>query len=95
MSEETPAREGPVTIKLLDPFQWGDSETVAELTLTPTPRAFKDVGLLMKADGSILFQPYPLAQVGMKLAGRPSVAVDKLSVRDMNALATAVLGFFA
>lgn len=90
MSEE----EKPVNVvTLCKPLQIG-SETVDELVLNPTPRAYKDFSLPMSGEGMILFQPYTLAKIGLIMAGKPSALVDKLDVKDMNALALKVMDFF-
>lgn len=82
------------TVKLSDPVQFGKDELVEELVVKPTARAFREFSLPMKEDGTILWQPYTLATVGVKMAGHPPAFVDKLSVRDMVALSHVVMGFF-
>lgn len=85
-----------VTVKLSAPVQFGkDSDPVTELVLKPTPRAFKDFSLPMTADNGVLFQPYALALVGLKLAGIAGgpAFLDKMSISDMNEVAREVMGF--
>ena len=84
----------PVTIKLSTPVQFGkDSEPIAELVLKPTARAFRELTLPIKDDGTVLFQPYELAKIGLKLAGQPAPVLDLMDVADMMEVATAVMGF--
>lgn len=89
---ETPS----VTITLRKPIPYGKGQSIESLELKPNARAFRDFGLPMGADKSIVFQPYPLAVVGLKLAGHHVNAaqlVDKLDSKDMHEIAMAVFGF--
>lgn len=84
----------PVTLTLRAPVQFGkDSEPISELVLKPSAKAFRDFALPMQGDGTILFQPYELAKVGLRLAGQPAPVLDMLDPADMWELAQAVLGF--
>lgn len=84
----------PVTIALRTPVQFGrDAEPIAELTIKPNARAFRDFSLPMREDGTILFQPYELAKVGIKLAGHPTAVLDLMDPADMWEVAQAVMGF--
>jgi hypothetical protein len=84
-----------VTVKLKFPVELG-SETVEELVLKPNSRLYKDVAL-EGGNGSITFKPYPLAVVGVQLAGRTAAAhvVDKMHPSDMMRVAEAVMGFLS
>lgn len=85
-----------VTITLRKPIPYGKDQMIEELVLKPNARAFRDFGLPMGADKSIVFQPYPLAIVGLRLAGHHVNAaqlVDKLDSKDMHEIAMAVFGF--
>ncbi len=93
MDEVAQPKSSTTTIKLLDPVQFGE-ELIEELLIKPTARACKDFSLPMSAEGSLVYQPYALAAVGVKMAGRPPALLDKMSVRDMNTLGLAVLSFF-
>ena len=84
----------PVIIKLSSPVQFGrDAEPITELTLKPTARAFKEFTLPMKDDGTVMFQPYELAKVGLKLAGHPAPVLDLMDPADMMEVAAAVANF--
>ncbi len=87
------APSGPTKLKLREPIHFG-KDLIEELTVKPTSRAFKEYALPMKDDGTIMFQPYTLASVGVRMAGHPNALVDKLSVGDMMALARVVMSFF-
>lgn len=67
---------------------------VQELDLKWSPAAFRDYALPMREDGTILFQPYALAEIGVKLAGKPRIMVDKLGPEDFMELAQKVMSFF-
>ncbi len=85
-----------VTVKLRVPVEFGkDAAAIEELVLKPTARAFKEFSLPMKEDGTILFEPYKLASVGVRMAGLPNAVVDKLDVEDMVEIAQEVMTFFA
>jgi hypothetical protein len=76
---------------------FGKEQVIEELVLKPNSRAFKDYELPMREDGTVLFQPYALAVVGLKMAGHIAGAaqiVDRLCVADMMAVSHAVMGFF-
>jgi hypothetical protein len=85
----------PVTVTLHEPVQFG-SELVSELVLRPLARAFKDVkmGIPTSGSGSLEYEPYALAAVGCRMAGRPDAFVNQLSIPDMNEIAAVVLSFF-
>jgi hypothetical protein len=98
MSEpETSPEKKPasVTVKLTEPIEFGKDTVIEELVVRPTARAFREFSLPMKEDGTVLYQPYALAAVGVKMAGQPNAIVDKLSVKDMSALAQVVMGFLS
>lgn len=81
-------------IALRVPVQLGEQgELVRELTLKPSARAFRDFSMPLKDDGTILFQPYALAAVGVKLAGQPPAFLDRMDPADMVEVAQAVMGF--
>jgi hypothetical protein len=82
----------PVVVSLREPVKLG-AVTVDSLTLKPSGRAFRNFSLPMTADGGILFQPYELAAVGVKMAGHPAILVDKLHPADLIEVAQAVMGF--
>jgi hypothetical protein len=88
----TPNENGG-TLLLRKPIPFGKDTVISELRLMVSARAFKEFSLPMKEDGTIMFQPYALAVVGIKMAGQPAAIADKLDVRDMMELATAVMGF--
>ena len=81
-----------VVVKLRTPVQFGE-EMIEELTLKPNSQAFRNFGLPMKEDGTIVFQPYALARVGVRMAGQPNAVLDKLDPADMWEVAQRVLGF--
>lgn len=83
-----------LTLQLEKPIQFG-KELITELVLRPSAKAFRDFSLPMKADGTILFQPYELASVGVRMARYPSAVVDMLAPEDMIQLAHQVMDFFA
>src|SRR5690242_7316417 len=79
-------------VKLKHPIQFGE-DMVETLTIKPTARAFRDFGLPMQQDGTIIFQPYPLAGVGIRMAGRPNALLDRMHPEDMWEVAQVALGF--
>lgn len=81
-----------VTIRLLEPIEFG-KDTIEEMTLKPTARSFKEFSLPVKEDGTMLYEPYKLASVGVRMAGHPNAVADKLGIDDMNEIAQAVLSF--
>lgn len=84
----------PVTVRLREPVQFGrDAEPITELVLKPTARHFRDFTLPMKEDGTMLYQPYPLALIGMKMAGHPAAVLDLMHPADMSEVARVVMGF--
>ena len=84
----------PVVIKLKTPVQFGkDAEPVGELVLKPTAKHFRDFTLHMTSDGTVLYQPYPLALVGLRMAGHPSAFLDLMDPVDMSEVARVVMGF--
>lgn len=86
----------PITIVLSTPVQFGkDAEPICELVLKPTARSFREVTIPIKDDGTVLFQPYELAKVGVKLAGHPAAVLDLMDVVDMMEVAVAVMGFLS
>lgn len=92
-AEELKRNQGPVTLPLKDPVEWG-STVITELTLRPTAAAFRGFSIRRHADGGFDYQPHALAVVGVGMAGKPEKLADKLSVRDMLAIAEQVMLFF-
>ena len=82
-------------LKLLQPVKWGEDE-IEQLELKPTPRHFKDFKIKI-SDGAVDFEPYAFARMGLRMANQPGDEkfLEKMSLEDMNALADAVMGFFA
>lgn len=84
-----------VEVKLRRPLEVL-GESVEVLRLRPSVRAFRNFALPMKGDGedaTIMFEPYAMARVGLKMAGQPDQLLDKLHPSDMWEVASAVLGF--
>jgi hypothetical protein len=98
MAENTdaiPELSGEIKVKLRKPLKLGKEE-IEELTLKPSAAAFRDFELTLSADQTVVFKPYPLAIVGLSLAGYPTAAnhlVKQLDPRDMVALAREVFSF--
>lgn len=83
-----------IIFKLRHPVEFGkDSEPVSELALKRSARAFKEFSLPMQGNGSACYQPYALAQVGVRMGGKADPFLDKMDPEDMQALAQVVLGF--
>lgn len=82
------------TVELRVPVQLG-SETIERITVKPSSKAFRNFALPMKEDGTILFQPYALAEIGCKMAGQTTVLLDKMDPADMWEVAFVVLSFIA
>lgn len=95
MADEKKDGPGPdvEVLVLKKPVQFTDSILVEELTMRRTAKAFRDFTLPMQADGTIMFQPYALAKVGVRLAAHPDALVDKLDPADMWQIAQVVMGF--
>jgi hypothetical protein len=86
----------PVIIKLTEPVEFG-STMIETLELKPTGRAMRGLTLPMEK-GKLDYQPWPLAVVGLKMAGHVATAetiADRLSPADLTEVANTVLGFFA
>jgi hypothetical protein len=83
----------PVTVKLKEPVPFG-TETIDELELKRNAKSMRNFALPMKPDGTILFEPYELAKVGVHMAGRPNAVLDMLDPSDVWALAQVVMDFF-
>lgn len=81
------------TLKLMHPVSFGQ-EPVTELTVSPNARFYKGMKLTA-AEGSVTYEPYELAVIGARMAGRPAAErfVDLMHPSDMNALAAVVMGF--
>lgn len=96
IEDEKPKKKsrGPITIKLEVPVILGE-ENVEQLVLKPTARAFKELSVPMSGDGKMFYEPYALANVGVRMAGQTTALVDKLDPADMSAIAQAVLGFLS
>lgn len=95
--EETPKRWS-AEVKLREPIEFGKDESgkarlIETLVLKPSSRAFKEYSMPMKQDGTMLYQPYELARVGLQMAGFPASLVDKIYAADMLEVAQEVLGF--
>ena len=82
-----------IAFKLRTPIKVG-AELVTDLTLKSTARAWKDFSLPMSAEGKIDFQPYVLAQVGLKMAAQAPGLVDHMDAADMFRLSQVVMSFF-
>ena len=84
----------PVSMKLRTPVEWGKDQTIDELTLKPTARAFKEMTLAVDPNtGKVDYQPYALALVGIRMAGHPPAVLDRMDHRDMLELSQLVFGF--
>ena len=82
----------PVTYTLKEPVTLG-SEVITVLTLTPSVRALKGFAMPVRDDGVVLFEPYELAAVGVRLAGQPVQVLERLGLADTAALAGIVMDF--
>ena len=83
-----------IKIALSTPVKLGENgELIESLTLKPTARAFRDFALQMRDDGTVVFEPYKLAGIGVRLAGQVPQILDLLDPADMMEVATAVMGF--
>lgn len=90
----------PIVVKLSTPFKFGkNSEPVEELVLKPTARACKELSIQCGADGGFKYEPYKLAEIGLKMAGYPSAVLDSgdppVSMEDMIKIGKAVQDFLA
>lgn len=83
----------PVKVKLSTPVQWLQGTVVEELTLTPRVRDLKNFKMTTLPGGGMVIEPYALASVGLRMAGMPEAFLDKMSIADMNEVASVVLGF--
>ena len=92
MAEAVAAAPPSRTLTLRVPVEFG-SETISELTFKLNAQAFRNFGLPMQADGTIIFQPYELAKVGIRMAGQPPALLDRLDPADLWEVAQRVLGF--
>lgn len=83
-----------VRIILAHPVEWTKDETVTELVLRPNARFYKDVTVTAGENG-LTFNPYVMACVGVRMAGRPAAPafVDKMNPVDMAEVAGAVMSF--
>ncbi len=82
-----------VTFKLSRPVQFGE-EAISELKVKPNARSMRDLGLQMKGDSTIIYEPYNLAKVGVHMAGQPNAVLDLMHPRDVMELSGLVMGFF-
>lgn len=82
----------PDTYQLEFPVQWGESERIEVLKLKGSGRALVGVKLDLK-DDTIVFEPYRLAALGLKLAGQPPALLDRMHTRDQVGLGLVALGF--
>lgn len=81
-------------IKMRVPVPMGqDAEPLTELELKPAAKHFREFSLPMRDDGTVIYQPYELAKVGLRMAGHPASVLDRMHPADMNAVAGAVMGF--
>lgn len=86
----------PVTVRLREPVQFGkDAEPITELVLKPTARHFRDLVIRTAEDGTVEYEPYRLALVGMKMAGQSAAVLDLMDPRDMSEVAAMVMGFIS
>lgn len=84
-----------IVVELGFPFKVGkEGELIEKLVMRPTARAFREFSLPMKDDGTVLFQPYECAKVGLKMAGHPATVVDFMHPSDMREVAQQVMLFF-
>lgn len=81
------------------PVQFGQ-ELIERLTLRPRGKHLRDYTLPMRQEPGedlpvLLFQPYALAEVGLKMAEVAGVrtVLDKMDVADVWGLAQVVFGF--
>lgn len=99
MADETPKTDASSpaagrTLRLHVPIQFGENAPpIEELTFALNARAFRDFALPMREDGTIMFQPYELAKVGLRMAGQPAPVLDRLDPADMMEVAERVMGF--
>lgn len=88
------ARE-PKVLKLKYPTKVGEGgELVEQLALKCTGRSMKDFVLPTKGDGTVLFEPYACAKVGVHMAGQTTAFLDAMDAQDVFALAEVVMDFF-
>lgn len=84
----------PVTMRLREPVQFGrDADPISELVLRPVAKHFRDLSIKTGADGSLDYEPYKLALVGMRMAGQPTAVLDLMHPADMSEVARLVMGF--
>lgn len=82
--------------KFRDPFPQGKDEVLLEeVELKPSARAWRGHKMEMGEGGKIVFEPHALSCLGMKMAGKVGEVeiVNRMSVRDMQALALMVFSF--
>lgn len=84
--------DAPEAYTLTHPIQFG-SETISELQLKPSAGAFKGFSQVVRDDGSVVFDPYALALVAVRMAGKAPAVADKLHPADMNRLAQVAMSF--
>ena len=89
-----PAEAARNVVVLKEPITLG-SEVIERLELKFSARSFKEFQIPLREDGTILFQPYPLAVAGVRMAGQPAILIDKLGPADFFALAQAVMSFLS
>jgi hypothetical protein len=86
----------PITVKLREPISFG-KETIEELAIKFNGRAMRDLKIPLTAEGGMIFEPYPLTVVGMKMAGHIANAealADRLTDgQDMTEIAQVIFSF--
>lgn len=97
-AERKPGEAAVVSLRV--PIEFGKLGPITELVIKPSGRAYRDLTIPMtvNSDGSkkIDFQPYPLAVVGLKMAGHVAEAqilADRMDPKDMTEVALEVMGF--
>ena len=80
------------TVKLSSPIEFG-GETIEELEIVESCEAFKDFEMKLTGEGEIFYNPHKMAIIGLKMAGKSSALMKKLSVADMNRIASVVTAF--
>lgn len=84
--------DGTLTLALQKPVEFAKA-TVESLKLRFNAGALRGFSIEMKADGSIVYEPHRLAELGIKLCGQSSPLLGHLSREDFHALAQAAMLF--
>jgi hypothetical protein len=69
------------------------SELIESVQLKPTGRVMRDFKLRIGADGSMEMDIFKLAELALKMAGKPSAVLDKMDPLDITGLSMLVLAF--